>query len=86
MRQPKIFFFLPVIFLFINLVAFAQSNIDASIQKLINESSLKNASISLCVLKANTGELVYGHNEMQSLKPASTLKVITTSRTKNLYS
>ncbi len=79
MRRFNLFLVFPALFILFNTFLFAQTNVEASIKKLLNDSSLKNASLGLCVLNANTGEMVYNHNGMQSLKPASTLKVITTS-------
>jgi D-alanyl-D-alanine carboxypeptidase/D-alanyl-D-alanine-endopeptidase (penicillin-binding protein 4) len=49
------------------------------IDSIINQSSQKNVEFSVHIIKADTGETVYCHNETKPLIPASNMKVITTA-------
>ena len=62
---------------------FAQSELTKKIEQAYTrfaaDEQMQYASISLTVLDANTGELVFAKNEQQGLAPASTLKTITSA-------
>lgn len=69
-------------FLFILSVgtAFAQTAIqklESAYETFLSDPQVKNASVSLSVLDANTGKILFARNEHIGLAPASTLKVIT---------
>ena len=62
---------------------FAQSELAKKIEQAYTrfaaDEQMQYASISLTVLDAKTGELVFAKNEQQGLAPASTLKTITSA-------
>jgi D-alanyl-D-alanine carboxypeptidase/D-alanyl-D-alanine-endopeptidase (penicillin-binding protein 4) len=60
----------------ISISAFSQN---LSSESVYSDSSLTNASVSLCVADAETGELTIDYNSGISLIPASVQKVITSS-------
>jgi len=60
----------------ISISAFSQN---LSSDSVYSDSSLTNASVSLCVADAETGELIIDYNSGISLIPASVQKVITSS-------
>lgn len=73
---------LPFLFLFmiLSFPVFAQTlteKIARSFGELEKDPALKNAIVSLTVMNAKTGKLVFAKNEQIGLAPASTLKVIT---------
>lgn len=73
------FFFL--VFFIVSNVAFAQNlseKIALSFHELEQDLNLKNGMVSLTVMDANSGEVVFAKNEQIGLAPASTLKTITT--------
>lgn len=43
------------------------------------DSSMSNASVSLCIINSETGERIMEHNSQRSLTPASILKLVTTA-------
>lgn len=51
--------------------------LDAAVQKLLRDPSMHYAALSLTVLDAQTGKVVYSHQPNMGLAPASTLKVMT---------
>ncbi len=52
---------------------------NGGIEKTINSSPLETSSVvAVSVKEANTGKIIYQHNEKKLLHPASTLKVFTT--------
>jgi serine-type D-Ala-D-Ala carboxypeptidase/endopeptidase (penicillin-binding protein 4) len=51
--------------------------IEASVNKLINGESLKNAHVGMCVYNAQTGERITQHNEERYFTPASNTKLYT---------
>ncbi|MCU0408359.1 MAG: D-alanyl-D-alanine carboxypeptidase/D-alanyl-D-alanine-endopeptidase, partial [Bacteroidales bacterium] len=56
--------------------ASAQQN---SINKLLNDSSMLNGSISFCAINAVSGEVLFESGSAKSLIPASILKLVTTA-------
>ena len=74
--MKKIFFFL---FLFISISSTAQisKSINEAYQKFESDSQLTNATSSLYIINANTGEVVFDKNSRVGLATASTLKIIT---------
>lgn len=64
---------------FYSFTLFAQEPLHTKITKLQESSFLKHAVLGLTVLDVETGDVVYSHNGDVCLKPASTLKVVTTS-------
>ena len=63
-------------FVFINLSSFAQRS---SLDRLLADSSMSHASVSLCVTNAENGEAVLSYNSEKSLTPASVMKLITSA-------
>lgn len=72
-KKLHIFFYL---FLFPFLI---NAQLNRVVEDWKNDKELKNASISFCVLDINTSNIILEQNSHQSLIPASTLKVVTTS-------
>jgi D-alanyl-D-alanine carboxypeptidase/D-alanyl-D-alanine-endopeptidase (penicillin-binding protein 4) len=72
-KHLHIFFYL---FLFPFLI---HAQLNRVVEDWKNDKELKNASISFCVLDVNTSGVILEQNSHQSLIPASTLKVVTTS-------
>ncbi|RZL51103.1 MAG: D-alanyl-D-alanine carboxypeptidase/D-alanyl-D-alanine-endopeptidase [Pedobacter sp.] len=71
-----------ILFLAFSLNCFAQfpiEKIEQAYQNLINDEQAKYAIISLCVLDAQSGKVVFAKNENIGLATASTLKVITSA-------
>ncbi len=69
--------------LIINISTYAQETPLVSLKKTIANMAaakgMENASFGMCVLNANTGEIVAQHDMNRSLVTASTMKVITTT-------
>ena len=69
--------------LIINISAYAQETPLSALKKTIANMSvtkgMENASFGICVLNANTGEIVAQHDMNRSLITASTMKIITTT-------
>ena len=75
----KLFFtFIPFLLIF-SFSVFSQSKTTSVVEQLVNDPDLRNASLGICVLDVETGKTVFEHNAHASLKPASTLKVVTTA-------
>ena len=55
------------------------SGVETAATKLTNDSYLANGIWGLSVVDAGTGEEIYGYNSNKSLKPASSLKSVTTA-------
>ena len=72
-KKLHIFFYL---FLFPFLI---NGQLNKVVEDWKNDKELKNASISFCVVDINTSNIILEQNSHQSLIPASTLKVVTTS-------
>ncbi|MFK7932180.1 MAG: D-alanyl-D-alanine carboxypeptidase/D-alanyl-D-alanine-endopeptidase [Saprospiraceae bacterium] len=58
---------------------FAQSRIQSAINTFAKGESVKNASVGVCVIDVNSGQIVASHQPNQSLIPASALKAMTTA-------
>jgi serine-type D-Ala-D-Ala carboxypeptidase/endopeptidase (penicillin-binding protein 4) len=66
--------------LMVSINAFAQpvkDRLNAAMQKLLNDTNMKHATVSLTVADASTGEIIFTHNGEVGLAPASTQKTIT---------
>ena len=70
----KIYFIL--ILAFLSTLSFSQKHF---FEVFLPDTSLKHASVSFCVADAITNKLIINYNPEQSLKPASTMKLITTA-------
>ena len=68
--------FLIISLALISISAFSQ---DLSSESIYSDSSLTNASVSLCVADAETGNITIDYNSAISLIPASVMKVITSA-------
>lgn len=74
------FFFLIISCLLFLISSFAQvinQKLQNAFQKFENDSQLKHALVSLYVIDAKTGKVVFDKNSMIGLAPASTQKIIT---------
>ena len=56
-----------------------QLNAISPVDKFINNSLLQNANVSLLVKDLSTNETLYEYRSKNSITPASTMKVVTTS-------
>lgn len=74
--MKKIFLFL-LLFISISSTAQISKNIEEAYQKFEGDPQLSNATSSLYVINANTGEVVFDKNSKVGLATASTLKIIT---------
>jgi D-alanyl-D-alanine carboxypeptidase/D-alanyl-D-alanine-endopeptidase (penicillin-binding protein 4) len=72
----KLYFLFSISFFALNI--FSQQTVNEFINDLKKENELQNASVSLCVVDAQTGLPVCEYNSKFSLTPASTMKIITT--------
>ncbi len=72
------FLFLTLFFGIFNTLI-GQQSLQNRIETLSKDADLKHAILGLTVLDVESGEVVFGHNQDICLKPASTLKVVTTS-------
>lgn len=52
---------------------------ERALDKLLSDSSMISASVSMCILNASTGESVCEYNPEESLMPASVLKLLTSA-------
>ena len=52
---------------------------ERALNKLLSDSSMISASVSICILNASTGETVCEYNPEESLMPASVLKLLTSA-------
>jgi D-alanyl-D-alanine carboxypeptidase/D-alanyl-D-alanine-endopeptidase (penicillin-binding protein 4) len=50
-----------------------------SISRFLSDSSIQHASVSLCIIDANTGEIIAEHESRKSLSQASVMKLITSA-------
>lgn len=64
-----------IVLLFTSTIAFSQP----AVQQIINNPSLKHASVGISVIDLSTGRSVVSHEAEKSLTPASVLKLITTA-------
>ena len=64
---------------------FAQNYVlDNAIQRFANDSALKHGQLGLCVMDAQTGQILGSHNATMSLIPASNMKIVTTAAGLNM--
>jgi len=80
MNNRKTIFVLSLFFL--NSILFGQngiSNLASEINKLKNDDALKHASWSVCVRNVKTGAIISENNSVQSLVPASVMKIVSTT-------
>ena len=73
-----LFFSLFVLYKFCSLTQFNGKNLQRSFSELENDPAIKNGIVSLSVMDANSGQVIFAKNEEIGLAPASTLKTITT--------
>jgi D-alanyl-D-alanine carboxypeptidase/D-alanyl-D-alanine-endopeptidase (penicillin-binding protein 4) len=57
----------------------AAGSLKGEIDSIVGRSSQRNVSLSVEVIKADTGEVVYQHNAGVALLPASNMKLVTTA-------
>ncbi len=57
----------------------AKANLTGQINSIISRSSQKDVQFSILILKADTGEVVYGHETTRAMTPASNMKIIVTA-------
>lgn len=72
-------FTLPFLFVVLTITLSAQSRLQSAINTFIADPAFKNASVGICVIDVNTGQIVASHQPNLSLIPASSLKVVTTA-------
>jgi D-alanyl-D-alanine carboxypeptidase/D-alanyl-D-alanine-endopeptidase (penicillin-binding protein 4) len=65
-----------IFLLFIPLILEGQ---EKALSLLLADSSMKSSSVSLCILNAVNGEVVFEYHAEESLMPASVLKLVTSS-------
>jgi serine-type D-Ala-D-Ala carboxypeptidase/endopeptidase (penicillin-binding protein 4) len=65
-----------ILFLLISLSAASQKN---ALEKMLSDSTMQYASVSLCIINAATGEAVIQHDASRSLSQASVMKLVTTA-------
>jgi serine-type D-Ala-D-Ala carboxypeptidase/endopeptidase (penicillin-binding protein 4) len=65
------------LFVFISFNLFGQAAVTKAITKLVSDTDLANAGISVCVLDVQTGVVIASHAPDRTLIPASSMKVIT---------
>lgn len=65
--------------LIFGLATLAATGQEKSVELLLADSSMYNASVSICIINAESGETILEHNPEKSLMPASILKLITSS-------
>jgi D-alanyl-D-alanine carboxypeptidase/D-alanyl-D-alanine-endopeptidase (penicillin-binding protein 4) len=57
----------------------AAGNLKGELDSIVGRSSQRSVSLSIEVIKADTGEVVYQHNAGMPLLPASNMKLVTTA-------
>ena len=62
-----------------SVAAHAQASLQRAVDVFAKDPVLRHASVSVSVVDLSTGKLVAGHRSDQSVAPASSLKVLTTS-------
>jgi serine-type D-Ala-D-Ala carboxypeptidase/endopeptidase (penicillin-binding protein 4) len=67
---------LTFLFLFIPLISLSQ---EKSFKLFLADSVMEHASVSFCIIDADSGKTVFEYNPDKSLIPASTLKIVTSS-------
>jgi serine-type D-Ala-D-Ala carboxypeptidase/endopeptidase (penicillin-binding protein 4) len=82
MKKSLISIYLLILLMTFSKISFSQSVKDKlllAMGQFESDSLLKHATVSLYVIKASTGEVVFDKNSMMGLAPASTQKVITSA-------
>ena len=81
MRIFKTLLIISIISLFNLHISFAQNTdeLKKAVNNLIGESSMKHASLSVCVYDMQNKKEVYSYNSQQSMIPASLTKLFTTA-------
>lgn len=67
---------LTLLFLGLSSIAFPQ---ERSLNIFLADSSMTHASVSFCILRCDSGNVLFEYNPERSLIPASTLKLVTSS-------
>jgi D-alanyl-D-alanine carboxypeptidase/D-alanyl-D-alanine-endopeptidase (penicillin-binding protein 4) len=67
------------IVIFFLLFSFTSYSQELQIERFLSDSTMKYASVSLCITDAETGNIIYQHDPEKSLKQASVLKLVTTA-------
>jgi serine-type D-Ala-D-Ala carboxypeptidase/endopeptidase (penicillin-binding protein 4) len=67
---------LTLLFLFIPLISLSQ---EKSFKQFLADSVMEHASVSFCIIDADSGKTVFEYNPDKSLIPASILKIVTSS-------
>jgi D-alanyl-D-alanine carboxypeptidase/D-alanyl-D-alanine-endopeptidase (penicillin-binding protein 4) len=69
------------VFLFgsISLLGFSQNNIGDELQKILNQTEYKNASVGIQLINIESGSSILEYNSNKLLIPASTLKIVTSA-------
>jgi D-alanyl-D-alanine carboxypeptidase/D-alanyl-D-alanine-endopeptidase (penicillin-binding protein 4) len=65
-----------LLFLFIPLISLSQ---EKSFKLFLADSAMEHASVSFCIIDADSGKSVFEYNPDKSLIPASILKLVTSS-------
>jgi len=73
------------IFVFLSIFVYSQNSVQKAINKLKYDSYLKNASLSILVVDLKSGEIIGSLNPQLSVKPASTLKLVTSAAALDLF-
>ncbi len=81
MRRFKTLLIISIVSLFNLHISFAQNTdeLKKAVNSLIGESSMKHASLSVCVYDMQNKKEVYSYNSQQSMIPASLTKLFTTA-------
>ncbi len=82
--MKRIFFTLIIVFLFLEINAqsqlkYRQHSVNQALNLLKNDKDLRNGSIGFYAIDVNTGEVIAEYNPDLCLKPASTMKLITSA-------
>ncbi len=67
---------LSVLFTLLPYLVYAQDN---PVDLFLSDSSMHHAAVSLCIIDADSGEIILEHNSVKSLIPASVMKLVTTA-------
>ncbi len=52
---------------------------EKSFGRFLTDSTMKSASVTFCIIDADSGKTVFSYNDLKSLVPASVLKLVTSS-------
>jgi serine-type D-Ala-D-Ala carboxypeptidase/endopeptidase (penicillin-binding protein 4) len=67
-----------ILLIFISLFVKSYSQ-NTAIDRLLSDSSMRHASVSICIIDPSNNKVVTGYDSQRSLNPASIMKLITTS-------